>query len=79
MANRPNTKRNDEIVRLHDLDPVKYSFRNLGNKYKNPKTGAALHHSTIHEIYTREKAKKGDKLARSSSPVKGKHSPKKRL
>lgn len=79
MANRPNTKRNDEIVRLHDLDPIKYSFRNLGNKYKNLKTGAPLHHSTIHEIYTREKAKKGEKSVRSSAVAKGRHSPKKRL
>ncbi len=73
MANRPNQKRNDEIVRLHELDPVKYSFRNLGSRYKNPKTGKPLHHSTIHEIYMRESAKNGDKKARSSATVKGKY------
>ncbi len=73
MANKPNQKRNDEIVRLHELDPIKYSFRNLGNRYKNLKTGNPLHHSTIHEIYVREKAKGGDKKAISSGTVKGKY------
>ncbi len=73
MANRPNQKRNDEIVKLHDRDPIKYSFRNLRSRYNNPKTGKPLTHSTIHEIYVREKAKSGDKTARSSGTVKGKY------
>jgi hypothetical protein len=72
MANRPNTKRNDEIVRLHDLDPVKYSFAVLGVRYKIAK-------STVHEIYLREKAKGGDKKARSSGTVKGKYPGMKKL
>lgn len=73
MANKPNTKRNDEIVRLHDLDPVKYSFNFLASKYKNSQTGLPLTRSTIHEIYMREKAKMGDKKAQSSSVVRSKY------
>jgi hypothetical protein len=73
MANRPNQKRNDEIVRLRDLDPVKYSLRKLGERFKNRKTGKPLAHSTVYEIYMREKAKNGDKTARSSELVKGKY------
>jgi hypothetical protein len=73
MANKPHQKRNDEIVRLHDLDPIKYSFRKLGAKFKNRRTGKPLSHSTIHEIYMREKAKGGDKKAISSGTVKGKY------
>jgi hypothetical protein len=66
MANRPNQKRNDQIVRLHDLDPIKYSFANLARKFKIAK-------STVHEIYVREKAKMGDKKALSSWVVKSKY------
>ncbi len=73
MANRPNQKRNDEIIRLHDLDPVLYSFANLAKRYKNKKTGKPLTRSTIHEIYIREKAKIGDKKALSSGLVKSKY------
>ena len=73
MANRPNTKRNDEIVRLHDLDPVKYSLNFLTTKYKNTKTGKPLSRSTIHEIYVREKAKMGDKKALASSVIRSKY------
>ena len=73
MANRPNQKRNDEIVRLHDQDPVLYSFANLSKKYKNKKTGKPLTRSTIDEIYIREKAKTGDKKALSSGLVKSKY------
>ena len=73
MSNRPNLKRNDEIVRLHDLDPIKYSFRNLGKKYKNLKTGKPLATSTLHEIYMREKARSGDKKAKSSKIVKARY------
>lgn len=73
MANRPNQKRNDEIVRLHDLDPVKYSFVNLSKRYKNPKTKKPLAGSTLHEIYMREKAKLGDKNAQSSAVVRTKY------
>jgi len=73
MANKPNQKRNDEIVRLRDLDPIKYSLRKLGERFKNRKTGKPLAHSTVYEIYMREKAKKGDKNARSSELVKEKY------
>lgn len=73
MANRPNTKRNDEIVRLHDLDPIEYSFANLSKRYKNPKTKKPLARSTLHEIYMREKAKLGDKKAQLSGVVKTKY------
>ena len=73
MANRPNTKRNDEIVRLHDLDPIKHSFANLSKTFKNPKTKKPLARSTLHEIYMREKAKRGDKKAQSSKVVKSKY------
>lgn len=73
MANKPNQKRNDDIVRLHDLDPIKYSFANLSERYRNKRTGKPLARSTLHEIYMREKAKKGDKTARSSSVVKTKY------
>jgi len=73
MANRPNTKRNDEIVRLHDLDPIKYSFANLSKRYKNPITKKPLARSTLHEIYMREKAKLGDKKAQSSGVVMKKY------
>lgn len=73
MANRPNTKRNDEIVRLHDIDPIKYSFANLSKRYKNPKTKKPLARSTLHEIYMREKARSGDKNAQSSGVVQTKY------
>ncbi len=73
MANKPNLKRNDEIVRLHDLDPIKHSFANLSARYKNKKTGKPLARSTLHEIYMREKAKQGDKKAQSSRVVKTKY------
>lgn len=58
---------------LHDLDPVKYSFAHLAKQYKNKKTGKPLTRSTVHEIYTREKAKRGDKKARSSAVFKRKY------
>lgn len=73
MANKPHQKRNDEIVRLHDLDPVEYSFANLAKRYKNRKTGKPLTRSTIHEIYMREKARQGDKKAQSSGIVRSKY------
>ncbi len=73
MANKPNQKRNDEIVRLHDLDPIEYSFANLAKRYKNRKTGGPLTRSTIHEIYMREKAKMGDKKAQSSGIIRSKY------
>ena len=73
MANRPNQKRNNEIVRLHDLDPIEYSFASLAKRYINKKTGKHLARSTVHEIYVREKAKMGDKKAQSSSLVKSKY------
>ncbi len=73
MANSPHQKRNNEIVRLHDLDPVLHSFAQLANCYMNSKTGKPLTRSTIHEIYTREKAKRGDKKAQSSGVVKAKY------
>ncbi len=66
MANRPNQSRNDELVRLHDLDPIGYSFANLARKY-------VISRSTVHEIYMREKAKAGDKRAQSSGVVKSKY------
>ena len=73
MANKPNQERNDEIVMLHDFDPVLYSFASLANRYTNSRTGKSLTRSTIHEIYMREKAKKGDKKARASGVVKAKY------
>ncbi len=73
MANKPNQKRNDEIVMLHDFDPVLYSFASLANRYTNNRTRKPLTRSTIHEIYMREKAKKGDKKARASGVVKAKY------
>ena len=73
MANKPNQKRNDEIVRLHDLDPIKYSLRKLGERFKNRKTGKPLAHSTVYEIYMREKARLGDKNAQSSAVVREKY------
>lgn len=73
MANKPYQKRNDEIVRLHDLDPIEYSFANLAKRYKNRKTGKPLTRSTIHEIYMREKAKSGDKKAQSSGIIRSKY------
>lgn len=73
MANKPNQERNDEIVMLHDFDPVLYSFASLANRYTNNRTGKPLTRSTIHEIYMREKAKKGDKKARASGVVKAKY------
>ncbi len=66
MANRANEKRNKRVVELHDLDPQKYSFANLGKKFRISK-------STVHEIYVREKAKMGDKKALSSWVVKSKY------
>ena len=73
MANKPNQKRNDQILMLHDLDPVQYSFSILARKFKNSKTGKPLSRATVHEIYVREKAKMGDKKARNSGTVKGKY------
>jgi len=73
MANKPHTKRNDEIVMLHDFDPIQYSFASLANRYTNIRTGKSLSRSTIHEIYMREKAKRGDKKAQSSGVVKAKY------
>ncbi len=73
MANKPHQKRNDEIVMLHDYDPVQYSFASLANRYTNSKTGKPLSRSTIHEIYMREKAKMGDKKAQSSGVIKAKY------
>lgn len=73
MANKPNTKRNDEIVMLHDFDPIQYSFASLANRYTNSRTKKPLSRSTIHEIYMREKAKRGDKKAQSSWVVKTKY------
>jgi hypothetical protein len=73
MANKPHTKRNDEIVMLHDFDPIQYSFASLANRYTNSRTGKPLSRSTIHEIYIREKAKKGDKKARASGTIKAKY------
>ncbi len=73
MANRPNKKRNDEMIRLHDLDPIKYSFENLSKRYKNSKTKKPLARSTLHEIYMREKAKLGNKEAQASSVVRNKY------
>ncbi len=73
MPNRPNKKRNDEIVRLHDLDPVKYSFANLSKRYRNSKTKKPLARSTLHEIYMREMAKLGDKKAQSSAVIRSKY------
>lgn len=73
MANKPNTKRNDEIVMLHDFDPIQYSFASLANRYTNSRTGKPLSRSTIHEIYMREKAKRGDKKAQSSGVVRAKY------
>jgi hypothetical protein len=73
VANKPDQKRNDKIVALHDLDPVKYSFGNLAKQYKNKKTGKPLNRSTVHEIYIREKAKQGDKKALSSAIFKRKY------
>ncbi|GEM_PF-2685679 len=73
MANKSNTKRNDEIVMLHDFDPIQYSFASLANRYTNSRTGKSLSRSTIHEIYMREKAKRGDKKAQTSGVVKAKY------
>jgi hypothetical protein len=73
MANKPNTKRNDEIVMLHDFDPIQYSFASLANRYTNSRTKKPLSRSTIHEIYVREKAKRGDKKAQFSGVVKAKY------
>jgi hypothetical protein len=73
MANKPNQERNDEIVMLHDFDPIQYSFARLATRYTNSRTGKTLTRSTIHEIYMREKAKKGDRKARSSGVVKAKY------
>lgn len=73
MANQPHQKRNDEIVRLHDLDPVLHTFASLAKRYKNKKTGKPLSRSTVHEIYMREKARNGDKKAQSSGVVKSKY------
>lgn len=73
MANKPNQERNNEIVMLHDFDPVLYSFANLANRYTNKRTGKPLTRSTIHEIYMREKAKRGDKKAQASGVVKAKY------
>jgi hypothetical protein len=73
MANKANQKRNDKIVSLHDQDPILHSFASLAKRYKNRKTGRPLSRSTIHEIYTREKAKLGDKKAQSSGVVRGKY------
>lgn len=63
---KANTKRNDEIVALHDLDPVKYSFGELAKHYNLAK-------ATVHEIYIREKAKRGDKGAVASETLQRKY------
>ncbi len=73
MANKPRQKRNEEIVRLHDRDPIRYSFANLARRFKNKRTGKPLTRSTIHEIYTREKARSGDEKAQSSGLIKSKY------
>jgi len=73
MPNRPNKKRNDEMIRLHDLDPIKYSFESLTKRYKNSKTKKPLARSTLHEIYMREKARMGNLEAKASSVVRSKY------
>jgi len=42
--------RNTEIVRLRDQDPVKYSWRQLGDMF-------SISHMTVKEIYERTKPK----------------------
>lgn len=63
---KANKSRNEELVRLHDLDPNEYSFANLARRY-------VISRSTAHEIYVREKAKAGDKRAQASGVVKSKY------
>jgi hypothetical protein len=58
--------RNDKIVALHDLDPKKYSFGNLAKKFRISK-------ASVHEIYVREKARRGDKDAMDSKLVRSKY------
>ncbi|MCP6719753.1 MAG: hypothetical protein KJI72_00285 [Patescibacteria group bacterium] len=70
---KPKVNRNEEIVALHDHDPIKYSFGNLAKKYRNSKTKKPLSKQTIYEIYIREKARRGNKSALNSSLVKNKY------
>lgn len=63
---KANIDRNEEVLALHELDPKKYTLGFLADKYGVSK-------STIQEIITREKAKKGDKKALASSLIKRKY------
>ena len=58
---RPKEKRNNELVRLRDRDPRKWTFDALGEKY-------GIAPATAFEIYHREKARMASKKTKVPVP-----------